>query len=127
MHSKIKALGMAIIVLTLTFSAGQALADKSAVTIEAPDQAARGEEVLIKLNVTHSGNNFFHYTNWVQVKVNGRDTYLKEYSMTDRPDKANFTVEFKLVVKEPSEIVAEANCNLHGSKGPVSKKIGIKE
>jgi desulfoferrodoxin (superoxide reductase-like protein) len=112
--------------LAFTGYAAPALADQSTVTIEAPDQAARGEEIVVKLNVTHSGNSFFHYTNWVHAKVNGKDTFLRDYSMTNRPPAANFSLEFKLVVNQPLEITAEANCNLHGSKGPASKKIGLK-
>jgi desulfoferrodoxin (superoxide reductase-like protein) len=112
--------------LALTGYAVPALADQSAVTIEAPEQAAKGSEVLVKLKVTHSANSFFHYTNWVHAKVNGKDTFLRDYSMTNRPESANFSLEFKLVVNEPLEITAEANCNLHGSKGPASKKIGLK-
>ncbi len=106
---------------------GVCFANKAAVTIEAPDQAAKGAEVVVKLHVTHSANNFFHHINWVQVKVNGKDTALWEYSMTNLPEAANFTKEVKLMVNEPLEIVAEANCNLHGSAGPAIKKIGLRE
>jgi desulfoferrodoxin (superoxide reductase-like protein) len=106
---------------------GVCFADKAAVTIEAPDQAAKGTEVVVKLHVTHSANSFFHYTNWVQVKVNGKDTALWEYSMTNRPEAAIFTKEVKLMVNEPLEIVAEANCNMHGSQGPAKKNISLKE
>jgi desulfoferrodoxin (superoxide reductase-like protein) len=116
-----------LMVLLVGASSGVCFADKSAVTIEAPDQAAKGTEVVVKLHVTHSANSFFHYTNWLQLKVNGKDTALWEYSMTNRPEGAVFTKEAKLKVNEPLEIVAEANCNLHGSAGPARKKISLKE
>ncbi len=106
---------------------GVCFADKTAVTIEAPDQAAKGTEVVVRLHVTHSANSFFHYTNWVQVKVNGKDAALWEYSMGNRPEGAVFTKEVKLMVNEPLDIVAEANCNMHGSAGPAKKKISLKE
>jgi len=118
---------VAVMALVIGLSAGVSLADKSAVTIEAPDQAAKGTEVVVKLHVTHSANSFFHYTSWVQVKVNGKDTALWEYSMGNRPEGAIFTKEVKLMVNEPLEIVAEANCNMHGSAGPAKKKITLKE
>ena len=118
---------VAVMVLVIGLSAGVSLADKAAVTIEAPDQAAKGTEVVVKLHVTHSANSFFHYTNWLQVKVNGKDTALFEYSMGNRPEGAAFTKEVKLMANEPLEIVAEANCNLHGSQGPAKKKIALKE
>jgi desulfoferrodoxin (superoxide reductase-like protein) len=118
---------VAVMALVIGLSVGVSLADKSAVTIEAPDQAVKGTEVVVKLHVTHSANSFFHYTNWVQVKVNGKDTVLWEYSMGNRPEGAVFTKEAKLMVNAPLEIVAEANCNLHGSQGPAKKKITLKE
>jgi desulfoferrodoxin (superoxide reductase-like protein) len=116
-----------LMVLLVGASSGVCFADKSAVTIEAPDQAAKGTEVVVKLHVTHSANSFFHYTNWLQLKVNGKDTALWEYSMTNRPEGAVFTKEAKLTVNGPLEIVAEANCNLHGSAGPARKKTSLKE
>jgi desulfoferrodoxin (superoxide reductase-like protein) len=126
---KTKHLGFMVFLTVLWVGAipGICLADKSAVTIEAPDQAARGAEVVVKLQVTHSANSFFHYTNWLQVKVNGKDTAFWEYSMGNRPEGAKFTKEVKLTVNEPLEILAEANCNMHGSAGPAKKKIALKE
>jgi len=111
--------------MVLTGYAAPALANQAAVTIEAPDQAAPGSEITVKLNVTHSANNFFHHVDWVHAKVNGKDTFVKEYSGTSLPEDDNFSLEFKLIVNEPIEIVAQANCNLHGSKGPAAKKVGI--
>ena len=116
-----------LMVLSVGVFNGVCLADKSAVTIEAPDQAVKGKEIPVKIQVTHSANSFFHYTNWVQVKVNGKDTALWEYSMGNRPEGAVFTKELKLMVNEPLEIVAEANCNMHGSQGPAKKKVTLQQ
>jgi desulfoferrodoxin (superoxide reductase-like protein) len=126
---KKKQMGFTIVLMALLVGVynGVCWADKSAVTIEAPDQAAKGTEILVKIQVTHSANSFFHYTNWVQVKVNGKDTAFWEYSLTNRPEGAKFTKEIKLLVNEPLEITAEANCNIHGSQGPAKKKISLRE
>ncbi len=51
-------------------STGIALADKAAVTIIAPEAAAKGTEVTIKLNVMHHGNNMFHHTKWAYINGN---------------------------------------------------------
>ncbi|MBI5584525.1 MAG: hypothetical protein HY892_11950 [Deltaproteobacteria bacterium] len=112
--------------MVVTGYAVPALADQAGVTVEAPDQVVKGTEITVKLNVTHSANNMFHYVSWVHAKVNGKDTFLRDYSMTNRPESNNFSLEFKLTVNEPVEITAEANCNMHGSKGPGTKKVGIK-
>lgn len=126
---KKKQLGFTIFLLVLVVGVynGVCFADKAAVTIEAPDQAAKGTEILVKIHVTHSANSFFHYTNWVHVKVNGKDTALWDYSMTNRPEGAKFTKEVKLMVNEPLEITAEANCNIHGSQGPAKMKVSLRE
>ena len=115
-----------ISLLFLLLNTSNALADKSAVTIEAPDVVVKGSEVVIKIHVSHSANNLFHYTDWVSVKANGREIGRWEYSMTKRPDEANFTKEIKITVNEDLVIEAKANCNLHGSAGAVTKKISVK-
>jgi desulfoferrodoxin (superoxide reductase-like protein) len=117
----------AVVVLVITLSSGVSVANKSAVTIEAPDQAAKGTEVTIKIHVTHSANNFFHHTDWVKVTVNGKEAAFWEYSATNLPEGAKFTKEIKLTIDAPMEIVAEANCNLHGSQGPAKLMIGLKQ
>jgi len=117
----------AVVFLVITLYGGVSLANKSAVTLEAPDQAAKGTEITVKIHVIHSANNFFHHTNWVKVMVNGKEAALWEYSATNLPEGAKFTKEIKLKIDEPTEIVAEANCNLHGSQGPAKLMIGLKQ
>ena len=118
---------IAVMVLVVGLYSGVCLADKSAATIEAPDQAVKGTEITVRIHVTHSANNFFHYTNWVKVIVNGKEAALWEYSAGNRPEDAKFTKEIKLTVNGPVEIAAEANCNMHGGQGAVNKTISLKE
>ena len=118
---------IAVMVMVITLYNGVSLADKSVATVEAPDQAAKGTEITVKIHVTHSANNFFHYTNWVKIIVNGKEAAFWEYSAGNRPEGAKFTKEIKLTINGPMEIVAEANCNLHGSQGPAKKTISLKE
>jgi desulfoferrodoxin (superoxide reductase-like protein) len=101
-------------------------ADKSSVTISAPEAVTVGSEVVVKLTITHSGNNFIHYTNWVYLKVNGKEFSRWDFTSKNRPEEAVFVREAKILVGEPIELIAEANCNLHGSKGPAQKTITIK-
>ena len=118
---------IAVMVMVITLYNGVSLADKSVATIEAPDLAAKGTEITVKIHVTHSANNFFHYTNCVKVIVNGKEAALWEYSAGNRPEDAKFTKEIKLTVNGPMEIVVEANCNMHGSRGAVNKTVRLKE
>jgi desulfoferrodoxin (superoxide reductase-like protein) len=113
--------------LMVFFAAQTSFADKASVTISAPETAAKGSEVLIKLTITHSSNNFFHYTNWVSLKVNGKEVSRWEFTSGKRPEAAVFSREVKIPVNEPMELIAEANCNIHGSAGPAKWKIAIKE
>jgi desulfoferrodoxin (superoxide reductase-like protein) len=102
-------------------------ADKSAVTISAPEAAAKGSEVVVKLTITHSANNYFHYTDWVNLKVNGKEFSRWDFTRSNRSEEATFVREVKIPVNEPLELIAEANCNIHGSKGPANRKIAIKD
>ena len=110
--------GMVCFLLT----ASLAWANKSSVEIEAPNQVPKGSEVVIKLNVKHSANNFIHHTDWVVVRVNGKEIARWEYSAFDLPEGADFTKEIKVTADKDLEIEAQADCNLHGSTG-VSKRI----
>jgi len=111
----------------LLLTAQTSYANKSSVAISAPETAAKGSEVLVRLTITHSANNFLHYTNWVTLKVNGKEFSRWDFSSGNRPEGAVFSREVKIPVNEPIELVAEANCNMHGSAGPVKWKIAIKE
>lgn len=123
-----KKFGKILFSLTLIFllSTGVALADKSTVKIDAPESAAKGTEVTIRLNVTHSGNNMFHYTKWIYVRVNGKELARWDFSATKTPESENFTKEIKYTVNEPAQIEAEANCNIHGSTGIAKASITVK-
>lgn len=111
----------------ILLAAQTGFADQSSVAISAPETAAKGSEVTVKLTITHSANNFFHYTNWVYLKVNGKEFSRWDFSSGNRPEAAVFSREVKIPVNGPIELMAEANCNMHGSKGPTNRKIAIKE
>lgn len=106
---------------------GAVLANKSAVSIEAPPTATAGSEVVITLTVTHNANSFFHYTNWVRLDADGKTVGRWEYTKDNRPDAAMFKKEIKVKVTGTTELVAEANCNLHGSAGPAKAVIKVQE
>ncbi|MBU1056456.1 MAG: hypothetical protein KKC46_21900 [Proteobacteria bacterium] len=106
--------------------AGTAYANKSSVTIDVPESVAKGTEVTIKLNIIHNGNNMFHHTEWVYVKVNGNEIARWDFSTLNRPETENFTEEVKYTVNEPVQIEAEASCNVHGSTGLKNAAINVK-
>ncbi|MFH2046571.1 MAG: desulfoferrodoxin family protein [Pseudomonadota bacterium] len=106
--------------------AGTASANKSSVTIDAPESVTKGTEVTIKLNVKHDGNNMFHHSEWVYLKINGQEIARWDFSMFNRPETENFTEEVKYTVNEPVQIEAEASCNVHGSTGLKNAAINVK-
>ncbi len=108
-------------------AAGVSHANKSGVGIEVPEKASKGSEITVKLHVTHHGNSFLHYTEWLKVEVNGRPVEKWEFSATNRPESEEFTRTFTVTVEGPLEIVSEASCNIHGSKGPARANVAITE
>jgi desulfoferrodoxin (superoxide reductase-like protein) len=111
----------------LLLSATAAFADKASVTISAPDSVKRGTEVTITVKVTHSGNNFIHHVIWAYISVDGKELARWKYSWRDLPESKNFEREIKYVVNGPIAITAQADCNLHGNKGPETKTINVAE
>ncbi|RPJ36117.1 MAG: hypothetical protein EHM27_16265 [Deltaproteobacteria bacterium] len=106
--------------------AAPAMADKAAVAIEAPADAAKGAEITIRLTVTHSSNTERHHVEWVKIWVNNLEVQKWVYSPSKLPEGVPFTREIKAKAIENLEIKAEASCNVHGSKGPATFKISVK-
>ena len=117
---------VASLFVLLVFAA-TAFADKGSVTITAPESVAKGTEVTIKIQVTHSGNNFFHFVDWAKIGIDGKEVARWNFTWTKRAESKIFEREFKYVVNAPVEISAEANCNLHGSKGLAKAAIKVTE
>jgi desulfoferrodoxin (superoxide reductase-like protein) len=119
---------VAVFVFISFISSGAAFANQSSVSLEAPNSVERGTEITIKVNVTHSANNYFHYTKWVSIKVNGEEIARWDYGKYKykRPKAKNFTREIKYIVTDDVIIEAEASCNIHGSKKKAIKKVFIK-
>jgi len=107
--------------------ARSAFANKSSTSIDAPTTVPKGSEVIIRITVSHKGNSFLHYTNWLRVIVNQKEIARWDFSSGQRPETEVFTREVKLTALEPMEVTAEANCNLHGSAGPTTVKISVKD
>ena len=96
---------------------GPLFANKTSVEIKAPESVKKGTEATIVINVTHSGNNRFHHTEWVYVKTDGKEIARWTFTGSELPEKENFTREMKLTVNADTVIESEGNCNRHGSNG----------
>jgi desulfoferrodoxin (superoxide reductase-like protein) len=62
----------------------------------------------------------------LKVTANKKEVARWDYTKENRPEGAVFTKEIKIKVTEDTEIVAEASCNNHGSRGPGTHKINVK-
>ena len=102
-------------------------ANKSSASIEAPQSVQKGSEVTIRVTVTHKGNSFLHYTKWLRVIANQKEIARWDYSSGQRPEAEVFTKEITIKALEDLEVTAEAHCNIHGSTGPATVKISVKE
>ena len=118
-------LGMLILAILL-LQVGPAVANKSATSIEGPSNIAKGTEVTLRITVTHNANSPSHYTEWVKVTANKKEIARWDYTKDNRPEAAEFTKEIKFKVMEDTEVVAEASCNNHGSRGPAIHQIAAK-
>ncbi len=112
-----------ILTTALLLVGSLAFADKTEVKIEAPDTAKKGTEVTVKIHVNHSGNNFMHYTNLVEVKINGKQYKKWKYSAFSKPEDEKFTLSFKIKIEQDTVIEAKGNCNMHGSRGKAEHRI----
>lgn len=104
-----------------------AWANKSEAKIEAPESAPKGSEITIRVTVTHSANNFFHYTEWLWVKDNKKEIARWDFTGSNKPEGATFTREIRYKVEGDIEITAKASCNMHGSAGETMIKVLAKE
>ncbi|MBM4350105.1 MAG: hypothetical protein FJ106_09510 [Deltaproteobacteria bacterium] len=111
----------------LALRTGVAFANKSSTSIEAPQTVQKGSEVMIRVTVTHKGNSFIHYTKSLQVVANKKEIARWDFTSGQRPESGVFTKEIAIKAMEDLEVTAEANCNIHGSTGPTTVKISIKE
>lgn len=109
------------IVLTIcvlfTLALAGSLANKTKVDIKAPAEIKAGTEITLVLNVTHKGNSKGHHTDWVWLKVNGKEVQRWEFSKTALPKAENFTIEYKIEVTDDLQIESSGHCNIHGSTG----------
>ena len=115
-----------VMLAVLLFQVSVVCANKSEATIEGPTQAAKGSEVTLRITATHNANSASHYTEWLKVTANKKEVARWDYTKENRPEGAVFTKEIKIKVLEDTEIIAEASCNNHGSKGPAKYNIKVK-
>jgi len=122
---KVIVFGVFMMAISLVQVSG-AFANKSEASIEGLTDAVKGSEVTLRITVTHNANTASHYTEWLKVMANKKEVGRWDYTKENRPEGAVFTKEIKIKVMENTEIVAEASCNNHGSKGPAKHKIMVK-
>jgi desulfoferrodoxin (superoxide reductase-like protein) len=118
-----KRLSVSLAVLFCLFLSG-AMANKTSVEIKAPAEVKAGTEITIVINVMHNGNSKSHHTDWVYLKINGKEVKRWEYTKTSLAPDGNFTVEYKYTATEPLTVEAEGHCNVHGTAG--AKTLDIK-
>jgi desulfoferrodoxin (superoxide reductase-like protein) len=115
------------VALVLVLQWNIAFAGKASVQIKVPESASAGEVILIQLHVSHEGNNFIHFTDWVYVTINSSEVKRWTFSNFDKPESENFTRTINHTMTGPIEIKAEADCNIHGSEGIAKKNVAIKQ
>jgi desulfoferrodoxin (superoxide reductase-like protein) len=115
-----------LIYIILLLWVSSAFANKSAASIEGPSSVEKGTEVTLRITVTHNANSPSHFTEWLKVSANKKEIARWDYTKDNRPEAAEFTKEIKFKVMEDTEVVAEASCINHGSRGPATHKVTVK-
>jgi desulfoferrodoxin (superoxide reductase-like protein) len=115
------------IILLVLFCLGLngAWANKTRVEIKAPAEVKAGTEVTITISVMHKGNSKTHHTDWVYLKINGKEVKKWEYPKESLPPGENFTVEYKYVASGELKLEAEGHCNIHGTAGPANASLKV--
>jgi desulfoferrodoxin (superoxide reductase-like protein) len=99
------------------------LANKTSVEVTVLDTVEKGETVKITINVSHRGNSSRHHTDFVYLKINGKEVKRWEYSRNNLPEGNEFILEYEFEAEKTFEIEVKGNCNLHGSSGAVKRTI----
>ena len=108
------------IIFTIMFIAVSSFtyANKTAVKIIVPAKVAKGSQITITINVMHKGNTAGHYTDWVYLKINGKEVKRWLYDKTNLPADANFTLYYTYTVTDKTiNLEAMGDCSIHGSAG----------
>ena len=121
-----KKIVLLVVIVLLFLSAGQALANKSAIRLEAPVNGGQGEKIAITIFVKHSANNFFHHTKMVTLTINGQEAARWEFSGTNLPEAAEFRRTVDYVLTGPITLEAAAFCNMHGSDNTATATVGLR-
>jgi desulfoferrodoxin (superoxide reductase-like protein) len=116
---------LGVLLCCLLVTAPAALADETAVRIQAPSTAAPDSLITVTVHVTHSGNNFFHFTEWVWLKANDTEIGRWEFRSDARPENENFTRQVSYRVAGPVTLTAQGNCNVHGSAGMARAEVAV--
>ena len=127
MASRALCVSIVLSLCCLFLPASQVFADEASVSLEVPETAKPGERIAIKIHVYHDGNSFFHYVDWVSIKADDMKIAHWTFDSEKLPEAGNFTREISYVMEKPVVIVGQANCNIHGSKGPVKARIELSD
>lgn len=110
---------------SLLFLPSPLSANKASTVIEAPTEVKRGSTIKIKIKAIHSSWFFWHHTDWIVVKIDGK--VFKKWDFPDKQKDDDMIIrEIEYTINDNTSIEAESHCNLHGSAGKKTLQISVK-
>ncbi|MBU6998304.1 MAG: hypothetical protein HXS41_05270 [Theionarchaea archaeon] len=105
-----------LVMVGLALSLVPVFAGVPIVQIQAPRQVTEGDEVTLKIMITHEANDSDHHINYVWLYQNDRIVKEWVWTTSDFIKDDQFTLEYTTVLTEDTVFIAKAHCTLHGDK-----------
>lgn len=86
------------------------------VQVQAPRQVTEGDEITLKIIVTHRDNTSDHHINYVWLYQDDRIVQEWVWTFNDFIVDDQFTLTYTTVLEKDAVFIAKAHCTLHGDK-----------
>lgn len=105
-----------VVVVALVLSLVPVSATVPIVQIQAPREVTEGDEITLKIVVTHRDNTSDHHINYVWLYQDDRIVQEWVWTTSEFITEDQFELEYTTVLVKDAVFIAKAHCTLHGDK-----------